>query len=96
MADFVVRDAGTFQQGNGPSRPRIALYRKFNRDNSLGHAWQTPSGFWIVSISGMTMDVAKDRKEASAMLLSRKCICDPDTPSQTCAKYCAGLCKGLD
>jgi hypothetical protein len=51
--------------------PRLQAFRKFERTWSLGQAYQTPSGKWIVSTNNMPQDAFDTEKEARAELLKR-------------------------
>jgi cytochrome P450 len=51
-------------------KPRLSLYRKFERTWSQGQAYETASGFWIVSRPNSAQDVARTEKEARAMLMA--------------------------
>jgi hypothetical protein len=48
--------------------PTLFAYRKFDRSNPIASAFETRSGFWIVSARGLPMDVAPDEKTAREML----------------------------
>jgi hypothetical protein len=53
-------------------RGRLQLFRKFERTWSQGTAYETQSGFWIVSRPNSEQDVARTEKEARAMLLPQR------------------------
>jgi hypothetical protein len=46
----------------------LERYRKFSRTWPQGSARETASGFWIVSLPNVSLDVARDEKQARAML----------------------------
>lgn len=46
----------------------VFVYRPYERSQSVAHAFETKSGFWIVSIPFIALDVARDRKDAERML----------------------------
>lgn len=68
IGDYVIRP----DICNG--RERLTVYRKRERAFSagIGDAYQTPSGYWIVSIRNQFQDVAVTRLHAVEML--RKAI----------------------
>lgn len=59
MPEYSIRDCG---------QESVKVFRKRERSHSLAHAWRTPSGFWIVSVTGLKMDVTPNRKSAKDYL----------------------------
>ncbi len=49
-------------------RPRLQAFRKHDRSYPLGDASPTPSGKWLVSVTGHHLDAFDTEKEARAEL----------------------------
>lgn len=55
--------------GTMNDKPALFAYRPRERRQSLGgHAWETPSGKWIVSLPAMPLDVVDTMEQAEVMM----------------------------
>lgn len=60
----------SLRKGTMNDRPAIFAYRPRERSNSIGYAFRADTGLWVVSISGRSLNAARDKAHACELLTS--------------------------
>jgi hypothetical protein len=50
------------------SRKALMIYRPHSRSDTLGQAYETPSGLWVVLLGGHPIDAARDETHARQII----------------------------